>query len=62
MLLHRTVWLLVEAGLFAFALAAGTADPVPSLGASAAQPTGKLKHLIVIYMENWPFDALYGTR
>src|SRR5262249_42317152 len=40
---------------------AGSADPVPSLGASAAQPAGKLKHLIVIYMENWPFDALYGT-
>jgi phospholipase C len=47
--------------LFVLVVAAGSADPVPSLGASAAQPTGKLKHLIVIYMENWPFDALYGT-
>ncbi len=37
------------------------ATMLPALSASAqAQPANPIKHIIVVYMENWSFDSLYG--
>ena len=35
-----------------------TAVPVPSLAQAATNP---INHIVVIYMENWSFDSLYGS-
>src|SRR5205823_4065083 len=46
----------------ALLLATGCTAPLPADSRSVGQPSGfeKIRHVIVIYQENWSFDGLYG--
>src|SRR5438477_640538 len=53
-----TVWSCFAALL----LVTGCTAPLPADSRSVGQPSGleKIRHVIVIYQENWRFDGLYG--
>src|SRR5947207_1850382 len=53
-----TTALVTTACLFAIASCSGSSDH----GGQAAQVTGlaRLNHIVVIVLENWSFDSLYG--
>ena len=46
----------------ALLLVTGCTAPLPADSRSVGQPSGleKIRHVIVIYQENWSFDSLYG--
>src|SRR6266536_3271864 len=46
----------------ALLLVTGCTAPLPADSRSVGQPSGleKIRHVIVIYQENWSFDGLYG--
>ena len=46
----------------ALLLVTGCTAPFPADSRSVGQPSGleKIRHVIVIYQENWSFDGLYG--
>src|ERR1700756_631118 len=46
----------------ALLLVTGCAAPLPADSRSVAPPSGleKVRHVIVIFQENWSFDSLYG--
>lgn len=48
------------AGTTPLALATDSQGQAPQAAATRPQHGGQLKHIIVIYQENWSFDALYG--
>src|ERR1700729_3347154 len=55
---------LARATIISALLAGGTAVFAGGAGASSTAPTptglDKVQHIVVIYLENWSFDSLYG--
>jgi acid phosphatase len=50
----------IAAAAVCLVLAGGSGASSADLPPPAPVPQGKIKHVVVIYQENWSFDALYG--
>jgi phospholipase C len=50
----------IASALLALCLVAGLGATAPTVTQGQAAGLGKINHIIVIYQENWSFDALYG--